>query len=247
MGTKMNKETYSKIIENYIIELDANSEISPLSRNHINVILNDSINRLYSDNESNVKINIQNFIEKQSNSYPQRLKNFDGSRERFLELELEAIEIYVNDINFNVKTDKHAFRGIAERKLEHMRKGKFKADIMHYIDTGIINKSFLDALNSIVTECEANQQNYTKENEFPVFWYESNACWGNVKNMEDLKEKCVLQTDPKYGALKDKEMFLDRSKQNSDGSLDFGTRREHRGDKTLREFLVENKVDFSEL
>jgi len=32
------------------------------------------------------------FIEKRSNTYPERLKNFTGSRERFLELEIEAIE-----------------------------------------------------------------------------------------------------------------------------------------------------------
>lgn len=83
----------------------------------------------------------------------------------------------------------------------------------------------------------------TKENDFPEFWYESNACWGYVKNMEDLKEKCYLQTDPKYGALTNKDHFLDRSRQNADGSADFGTRMEHKGMKTLREFLVENEVD----
>lgn len=82
-----------------------------------------------------------------------------------------------------------------------------------------------------------------KENKFPEFWYESNACWGYVRNIEDLKEKLELQTEPKYGALKDKDEFLDRSTQNKNGSLDFGTRMEHHSKKTLREFLVENGVD----
>ena len=86
-----------------------------------------------------------------------------------------------------------------------------------------------------------------EEKKFPEFWYESNACWGYVRNIEDLKEKLGHQTDPTYGGLKDKDEFLDRSRQNTDESMDFGTRGEHRGKKTLREFLVENDVDFSDL
>lgn len=81
-------------------------------------------------------------------------------------------------------------------------------------------------------------------NKFPEFWYESNACWGMVKSTEDLQEKCDLQTDKDWGALKDKAEFLNKSKQNIDKSLDFGTRIEHRGKKTLRQFLTENKIKF---
>lgn len=83
------------------------------------------------------------------------------------------------------------------------------------------------------------------EKKFPEFWYESNACWGYVRNMEDLQEKLGHQIHPRWGALKDKDEFLDISKQNVDESMDFGTRMEHRGGKTLREFLVENDVDIN--
>ena len=71
------------------------------------------------------------------------------------------------------------------------------------------------------------------------FWYESNACWGYVKTIGDLNEKCNLQTDPTYGALRTVDTFLDRSMQNKNGSLDFGTRMEHTGEKSLREYLKE--------
>jgi len=83
---------------------------------------------------------------------------------------------------------------------------------------------------------------------FPEFWYESNACWGQITCMEDLQEKCRLQTDKSdCGIFDDKDEFLDRSKQNSSGIMDFGTRREHRGEKTLRQFLLEHDVDISTL
>jgi len=87
-----------------------------------------------------------------------------------------------------------------------------------------------------------------EEKKFPEFWYDSNACWGWVKNMEDLQEKLELQTDPRYGGLNNKDEFLDDSKQvaykhiNKEDRMNFGTRIEHSGDKTLREFLVENDV-----
>ena len=83
--------------------------------------------------------------------------------------------------------------------------------------------------------------------EFPEFWYESNACWGWVRNIDDLRQMYLLQTDPFFGALKDDDEFLDKSKQEVDGSLDFGTRMEHKGKKTLRTFLIENEVDILKL
>ena len=85
-------------------------------------------------------------------------------------------------------------------------------------------------------------------NNFPKFWYESNACWGQVESIDDLREKMKYQTDMKgCGIFKTKDEFLDKSFQNEDGSLDFGTRREHHGKKTLREFLLENHVDINKL
>ena len=71
------------------------------------------------------------------------------------------------------------------------------------------------------------------------FWYESNACWGWVETMTDLNEKCNLQIEPHYGALRTVDEFLDVSMQNKNGSLDFGTRIEHMGNKSLREYLKE--------
>lgn len=83
-------------------------------------------------------------------------------------------------------------------------------------------------------------------NNFPEFWYESNACWGMVRNIGDLYEKCKLQTDPQYGGCSNIDEFLDRSRQYKNGEhLEFGTRIEHTGDKTLRKFLIENGVDIS--
>ena len=85
-------------------------------------------------------------------------------------------------------------------------------------------------------------------NKFPEFWYESNAVWGKVRSIEDLREKMKHQTDRDvFGIFDSKDEFLDRSFQNEDGSLDFGTRIEHSGEKTLRQFLTENGVDINTL
>mgnify|MGYP000491692221 FL=1 len=79
---------------------------------------------------------------------------------------------------------------------------------------------------------------------FPKFWYESNAYFSWVNSLEDLHTALSYQTDPKYGGLRTKDEFLDKSTQHYDGSLNFGTRIEHSGKKTLREYLVENNVEF---
>ena len=85
-------------------------------------------------------------------------------------------------------------------------------------------------------------------NTFPKFWYESNAVWGNVESMEDLREKMQHQTNKSVcGIFDTKDEFLDNSFQNETGILDFGTRIEHSGKKTLREFLIENGVDLNAL
>lgn len=73
------------------------------------------------------------------------------------------------------------------------------------------------------------------------FWYESNSCFGKVKNIEELTEMLNFQIDPEFGGLKTVDDFLDKSFQHSDSDiLSFGTRSEHTGKKTLREFLKEN-------
>ena len=50
--------------------------------------------------------------------------------------------------------DKHELKGIAERKLDHMRFGCFRGSLNHFLETGTINGSFLEAINSLITECE---------------------------------------------------------------------------------------------
>jgi len=79
---------------------------------------------------------------------------------------------------------------------------------------------------------------------FIRFWYESNSCWGYVENINDLIEKCEIQTG-EYGGLNTVDEFLDRSKQNKNGILDFGTRIEHTGVKSLRKFLQENNINYA--
>lgn len=74
------------------------------------------------------------------------------------------------------------------------------------------------------------------------FWYESNSCWGMVNSLDDLVEKLNLQIDPNYGGLKTVDEFLDKSMQCFDGSMNFGTRSEHSGEKSLRTFLKENDI-----
>ena len=74
--------------------------------------------------------------------------------------------------------------------------------------------------------------------------YESNSYFGWVNSITDLETALAYQTDPKYGGLRTKEEFLDRSTQHYDGSMNFGTRIEHTGKKTLREFLFENNIEF---
>ena len=81
----------------------------------------------------------------------------------------------------------------------------------------------------------------TPKEPFPKFWYESNACWGYVSNIDDLLEKVNLQMDPRNGnSINSIDDFLDKSTQCESKSLNFGTRREHTGDLTLREFLKEH-------
>ena len=45
------------------------------------------------------------FIKRRSDTYDERLKSFTGSRERFLELELEAIEKEAERMNNDFETD----------------------------------------------------------------------------------------------------------------------------------------------
>lgn len=77
---------------------------------------------------------------------------------------------------------------------------------------------------------------------FPRFWYDSNAVWGWVENTSDLRVKMKYVMDG--GGLKTKEEFLDKSFQHENEGDNFGTRREHTGKKSLREFLKEAGINF---
>lgn len=76
-------------------------------------------------------------------------------------------------------------------------------------------------------------------NDFPEFWYESNACWGNVHSLEDLKEKLELQL-AENNSIHNVDDFLDKSLNTPKGSYSFGTRREHIGGYSLRDLLKDN-------
>jgi hypothetical protein len=77
--------------------------------------------------------------------------------------------------------------------------------------------------------------------QFPEFWYESNACWGNVDSFETLAEMAKLQIEENNG-IRDIDDFLDVSVKVKYDSLNFGTRREHSSNYSLRNFLSEKGV-----
>lgn len=79
------------------------------------------------------------------------------------------------------------------------------------------------------------------------FWYESNAFFGWIKTINDLKKALKYQLEENNG-INNLDDFLDKSTQNVLGTNDFGTRREHiGGKKTLRVFLEDGNFDFKEL
>jgi hypothetical protein len=61
------------------------------------------------------------------------------------------------------------------------------------------------------------------------------------------KNFCETEIRKIVQSLMQADEFLDNSFQNESGILDFGTRIEHRGKKTLREFLLKNGVDLNAL
>lgn len=82
-------------------------------------------------------------------------------------------------------------------------------------------------------------------NKFPRLWYESNACWGWVESIDHLVEKYRLQHESSPAFTVDN--FLDRSRtpepnRCSEDVFEFGTRREHKGEYTLRNYLEDKKI-----
>jgi len=76
------------------------------------------------------------------------------------------------------------------------------------------------------------------------FYYESNACWGEVEYVENLKEKVFLQISEVGNPIDTIDDFFDMSKQSIIHEENFGTRKEHGNKKTLREFLTEHNFNF---
>lgn len=74
--------------------------------------------------------------------------------------------------------------------------------------------------------------------EFPQFWFEGNLAFFMVNNLEDLQ-----RVFNQYKGQMTPDEILDKS-VNVDDKLDnFGLRREHKGDVTLRQFLEDNGVE----
>jgi len=68
-------------------------------------------------------------------------------------------------------------------------------------------------------------------------FYESNPIWGWVNNIHDLQRMLKGQLD-EPNSIHTIDDFLDKSLSDDEG-VTYGTRREHVGPKTLREYLAE--------
>ena len=77
---------------------------------------------------------------------------------------------------------------------------------------------------------------------FPVFWWESNQCWGLVCSVQDLQ-----YIQDKYTEMRDDFNILDAKSVifPTLSNPNFGLRIEHSGKETLREYLKD--LDISEL
>ena len=76
----------------------------------------------------------------------------------------------------------------------------------------------------------------------PPFWYESNACWGNVTCFQELKEKLNYQLKAP-NVIRNIDDFLNFSKQckYSIGN-NFGTKSEHIISYSLKMYLSDNEL-----
>lgn len=76
------------------------------------------------------------------------------------------------------------------------------------------------------------------DDNFPSFYYNSNACWGRVNSFEDLARMAKFQLAENNG-IRTLELFLIESRQVGD-RMEFGTYSEHDGKLTLWDFLSEH-------
>jgi len=75
--------------------------------------------------------------------------------------------------------------------------------------------------------------------QFPKFWFEANAYYGNINSLEDLKNLLEI-----YEGSESVDGVLDKAKNCPDVNSDYyGFRTECNGEKTLRQFLVEKGLN----
>ena len=74
-------------------------------------------------------------------------------------------------------------------------------------------------------------------------FYESNACFGPVDNVDDLIKMIDYQLE-ENNQINSLDDFLDKSMQDVNYVHSFGTYKEHCGEKSLRVFLEESNFDF---
>lgn len=74
---------------------------------------------------------------------------------------------------------------------------------------------------------------------FPIFWFEGNLWFNYVKSFEDLEN--VLKA---YKGTETVDDFFDKAKNATHTEKPYyGFRRECDGEKTLRQFLIENGIN----
>ena len=75
----------------------------------------------------------------------------------------------------------------------------------------------------------------------PSFWYESNAFFGRIYSIKILNEALKYQLEENNN-IENIDCFLDKSMKTEDVEPNFGTRREHTSNYSLRQFLKEHNL-----
>lgn len=145
------------------------------------------------------------------------------------ELKLAVIQMYRTKIGSKL--------GVQLRRLEADGKNKWTGnEIADEIEKNTeFGQNQMRSLMALTVDLVSRQRLMIEPEAMLDFWYESNACWGRIRNLYDLIEKAKLQL-AENNSIDTLDDFLDRSQQNGD-SADYGTRREHRGE-SLRTYLT---------
>lgn len=127
--------------------------------------------------------------------------------------------------------------GVQLRRLESEGKNKWTGnEIADEIEKNTeFGQNQMKSLMALTVDLISRQRLMIEPEARLDFWYESNACWGRIRNLYDLIEKAKLQLAEPNG-IDTLDDFLDGSLQNGD-IADYGTRREHKGE-SLRVYLT---------